>query len=139
MNLVQLYVRRITLTGAGVIHGQNRQNQSVKGPKAHHECRALQRVVAIHQRGVKDVVAVVNVAVVADDGAARSFVGRIVEMTFSLSKYSFFMERTLLFLLLLSLASAKTVSRGGDDPLLSRDFFSDLLNCCDRHGGRCRR
>ena len=89
---------------------------------------------------VKDVVAVVNVAVVADDdGAARSLVGRIVEMTFSLSKDSFLMERTLLFLLLLSLASAKTVSRGGDDPLLSRDFFSDLLNCCDRHGGRCRR
>ena len=62
---------------------------------------------------VKDVVAVVNVAVVADDdGAARSLVGRIVEMAFSLSKDSFLMEQTLLFLL--SLASAKSVSRGGD-------------------------
>ena len=65
------------LTGAGVIHGQNRRNLSVKGTKAHHDCRALQRVVAIHQRGVKDVLAV-NVAVVADDDAARSFVGWIV-------------------------------------------------------------
>ena len=55
--------------------------------KAHHECRALQRVVAIHQRGIKDVAAVVNVVavVVADDDAARSFVGRIVEMSSVLS------------------------------------------------------
>ena len=74
-----------------MIYGQNSQNlgkhDGCHKVKAHRLCRALQRVVAIHQRGVKDVVAVVNVvAVVADDGAARSFVGRIVEMAFSLSK-----------------------------------------------------